>query len=104
MGRFITAETQSSVPAGCKETDPCVYARRAARSGGSISSAAALCEMFTASPTTKTNTRVSFEVFITHTSFKLGFRDASGGEETVLLSLQRTIRPKLGAGVLPRPS
>ena len=42
IGRFTTAETQSSVPAGSKETEPCIYPRRATRPGGSSSSATAL--------------------------------------------------------------
>ena len=41
IGRFTTAATQSSVPAGLKEILPFVYARRATRLGGSSSSAAA---------------------------------------------------------------
>src|SRR5271157_1488761 len=40
-GRLATAETQSSVPAGLKETCPFVTLRRATRPGGSSSSSAA---------------------------------------------------------------
>src|SRR6266478_4681011 len=43
MGRFTTAETQSSVPAGSKETEPSATLRRAMRPGGSSWSAAARC-------------------------------------------------------------
>src|SRR5215470_1142538 len=41
IGRLGTASTQSSVPAGLKETAPLIWLRRATRLGGSSSSAAA---------------------------------------------------------------
>ncbi len=93
-GRFMTAATQSSVPAGSNDTEPSVWLRRATRVGGSSSSAAARVGVNKATARAMASRLASWSACFLITNFSPETSSAQNGMRRTSLGLNLFLIPE----------